>query len=587
VSHVIEPTVVEVPEDSISGPPEFKRTIRVTRVPRGWYLVALALLFLMALGTRAIGLGGAVTEDEDQWIWRSGTFARGLAEHDWLRTYLTGHPGVTVMWLTTLTLGIEPARAFDHPVGGTDVTVIPGFLPALDRARVPFAVLQAGLVVLATALTARLLGPTMGLIAGLLFVAEPFWAGVGPIVGMDGLLTSFLTVSLLAFLLGAGFGIEPAPGLRGRIGWGALAGLAFGLAFLSKTTVLLAGPVFPVVALLAGWYARRDQQTSRPLTRWWAVPLVLLAACGLVAALSVWLIWPAAWDTPIETVLRAFTFSARLGAEPHGPGNFLLGQTSEDPGPLFYPVALMVRIGPGTTIGLMLLFLFGAPLATRRVVWALLGYVALFLILLTLASKKVDRYLLPILPSLGVLAAIGWVEAARYLHVWWTKRKGSLTPPVGAERGEQRGAMNCAPTDVNVLVAPMALLAFALQLWPLVQAGRYPLAGYNPLVGGVRAAERSIPVGWGDGLDVAGEQIREMAGGRTVVTSIWSPLRVSFGAHAPGPVVSDRQIGEADFFVDYVHARQRRLTPRQLVNRTPDAVVTIGGVDYARVYRLK
>jgi hypothetical protein len=72
-----------------------------------------------------------------------------------------------------------------------------------------------------------------------------------------------------------------------------------------------------------------------------------------------------------------------------------------------------------------------------------------------------------------------------------------------------------------------------------------------------------------------------------VVTSIWSPLRVSFGAHAPGPVVSDRQIGEADFFVDYVHARQRRYTPRQLLNRTPDAVVTIGGVDYARVYRLR
>jgi hypothetical protein len=78
-----------------------------------------------------------------------------------------------------------------------------------------------------------------------------------------------------------------------------------------------------------------------------------------------------------------------------------------------------------------------------------------------------------------------------------------------------------------------------------------------------------------------------MAGGRPVVTAIWSPLRVSFGAHAPGPSVSELRLNQADYFVDYVHARQRRLTPRPLANRQPDAVVTIDGVDYARIYRLR
>lgn len=133
----------------------------------------------------------------------------------------------------------------------------------------------------------------------------------------------------------------------------------------------------------------------------------------------------------------------------------------------------------------------------------------------------------------------------------------------------------------------VGIFALGLQLWPLVQAGRYPLAAYNPLVGGVRTAERAIPVGWGDGLDVAAERIREMAGGQPVVTAIWSPLRVSFGAHAPGPVVSHQQIAQADFYIDYVHARQRKLTPRQLAGRQPDAVVTIGDVEYARIYKLR
>jgi hypothetical protein len=58
-----------------------------------WYALALGLLFVVALLTRFIGLSGAVTEDEDQWIARSGTFANGLATGAWQRTYLTGHPG--------------------------------------------------------------------------------------------------------------------------------------------------------------------------------------------------------------------------------------------------------------------------------------------------------------------------------------------------------------------------------------------------------------------------------------------------------------------------------------------------------------
>lgn len=547
-----------------------------------WYALALGLLFVVALLTRAIGLGGAVTEDEDQWIARSGTFANGLATGAWQRTYLTGHPGVTVMWLTTLTLGLDRTAPFERAANAPDVTTVPDFLPALARARVPFIVLQAGLVALAAVLVGRLLGAGIGLIAGLLLAADPFWVGVGPVVGMDGLLSGFLSVSLLALLLACGLGVDAGDGpvsARARVAWSTLSGVAFAFAFLTKTTALFVGPVVPALALLAGWQAwRLARARAGSTTRWWLAPMVIGGSWLVAAGLVIWAVWPAAWMSPVSTLVRAVTFSARLGGTPHAPGNFLLGEPIEEPGALFYPVALAVRIGPATMLGLLLLFVFGAGASMRRALWSLVAFVGLFLLLLTLAPKKVDRYLLPILPMLGVLAAVGWLELGGRVMRILNRRRIPLPPTPGPVRG--RGGEVYA-----ILLA--AVLAFGVQLWPVIQAGRYPLAAYNPLIGGVRTAERAIPVGWGDGLDVAGERIRELSGGREVTTAIWAPLRVSFGAHAPGPVVSERMLAQADFYVDYIHARQRRLTPRQVASRTPTAVVNIGGVDYVRIYQLR
>jgi len=554
-------------------------------------VLGLAIVFGLALWLRLIGLGGAVTEDEDQWIARSGTFARSLIIQDWDRTFLTGHPGVTVMWLTSVTLGLDRTAPFAFVPGGPDVTVQPGFLPALLEARVPFAVIQALLVAVSAGLVVRLFGVGPGLLAGLLMAAEPFWVGVGPIVGMDGLLSGLLTVSLLGLLVA----LLPDADRRERLAWTVLSGLAFGLACLTKTTALLAGPMMAVLVVLAAWEAWRGSWAQRD--RRWLTPLVLGLGWGIVAVLVIWLAWPSAWVAPIETAVATVTFSAELGTVPHGPGNFFLGRPVEDPGAAFYPVALVLRMGSGTTVGLLLLLTFGAPPAWRRTVWTLLGYCVWFLVALTFAAKKVDRYLLPVLPVLAILAAVGWYEGGRWLAGGWQRRQepGARSGPAESERGDRPSSLlptaYCLlPTAYCLLptgARAVAMVAFGVQVWPLVMAGRYPLAAYNPLFGGVRMAERSIPVGWGDGLDVAGDMIRQIVGDRTVVTSIWGPLRVNFGAHAPGPVVNQLQAGEADFYVDYIDARQRRVLPRQVLGRKPEGIVTIGGVDYARIYRLR
>jgi hypothetical protein len=273
------------------------------------------------------------------------------------------------------------------------------------------------------------------------------------------------------------------------------------------------------------------------------------------------------WTQPVATVVRTLDFSARLGGTPHAPGNFLLGSTAEDPGPLFYPVAMAFRLGPAATIGLLMLLAFGATRRLSKVTWLLLTAVCVFAILLTVSPKKVDRYLMPLAPLLIVLAAIGWWSALEWLA---NRRRSSIVI-----------------RRFTGIIVGLTLVVAALQVWPLAAAGRYPLAAYNPLVGGARMAERAIPVGWGEGLDDTGAIIAQMSAGAPATTSIWFPLRVNFQAHAPGPVVTERQLTQANYFVDYVHARQRLHTPPQLQRRPPDAVVSINGVDYARIYWLR
>ena len=600
-------------------------------VPPLVVVLLVVVLFVVGLAPRLLGLGGAVTEDEDQWIDRTGTFAGALTSGEWRRTYLTGHPGVTVMWLTTLALGPtraaelgEAARPRTPPgvptlaSGRVTVTTMPDFLAALHLARVPFAALNATLATLVAVLAWRLLGLGPGMLAGLLLALDPYWAGVGPIVGMDGPLTGFLSAALLSLLL-ACRALPPrhalgwtapgmttsartalgwiAPGLIApgwiAVGWTALAGALWGLALLTKTTALFILPLVPALLLAAQLtsvltrrtpggaeylgpepnaqvHERADRGTRARagwdrLARDSVVPVVGLAvAWGVVGAVTVGLLWPAAWGEPFETAWRALDFSVRLGGVPHGPGSFFLGRPVDDPGPMFYPVALALRLGPATTLGLMALLLFGAPRRIRFAVWSMLAFVVLFLLLLTVASKKVDRYVLPVLPALDVLAGIGWWEAAR--------RAARLGQLVRARRA---------------LLVGVAVGIAVLQAWPLVAGGRYPLAAYNPLFGGARAAELAIPVGWGDGLDVAADRIRDLSGRAPVTTAIWFPLWVNFQAHAPGPVLTERRLADADVYVDYVHARQRGHTPRQLVGRRPDAVVQIAGIDYARIYRLR
>jgi hypothetical protein len=112
-------------------------------------------------------------------------------------------------------------------------------------------------------------------------------------------------------------------------------------------------------------------------------------------------------------------------------------------------------------------------------------------------------------------------------------------------------------------------------------------AYFNPLLGGSKAAEQAILVGWGEGLELAGERIRQREAPRcdATIAVMYSNITSAFPC---GTTTADASL--ADYLVLYVNHRQR-LPGESLTNLRQRGqlvgVVAIRGIDYAEIYDLR
>jgi Dolichyl-phosphate-mannose-protein mannosyltransferase len=521
------------------------------RLALAWRAAAAGLaIFVLAAGIRLVAIDTYVTIDESRWVQRAADFAAYIDQGNLERTFIIGHPGVTTMWTALLGMGPERARHFSFLEGREDATRRAGYFEALIAARRPFAIVGALGVAAVALLGWRLLGMGAGMLGGLLLAFEPFLIAHARVAHIDSGLTVYMTVAALSGLV-----YFAAGGARPYL---LLSGVATGLAFLTKApSVYLVG----FVPLAAGicWLLSGRHRASLP-----RLALELLA-WGLIAATIATLLWPALRVNPVGTMLQLVEFTERVGGGEHD--NFFLGSATDDPGTIFYPFALALRLTPVTLVGLILLvgtwrYVGGAQ---RRIVLLLALYCAGFMTMMTIGPKKFDRYLLPIFPVLGLLAGLGLCTAA----VAVGRRLGGWRYGVAA----------------TVSLVAVAVVVQAATLLPVL---RYPLAYYNPLLGGGALAERLILVGWGEGLDQVGAWIDAQPrplSEPTVATSYHRVLQ----AQLTGSAIPLEHVRMADYVVPYVNTLQRGdeaavLAP-YLTSASPEYLVRINGIEYARVYK--
>ncbi len=527
-----------------------------------WLVVGVSLLALVPRVVTA--LADFRTTDESAWRFLSWNFAGAVSSGDFESASAQAithmdytSPGVTTMWIGSLARAIWAAG---HGWGLWATEDDASFLTSpsgLNIARITMAVVTAALIGGLVLLLVRWAGRGAAAVAGVILATEPFFVAHGAVLHTDELLALFGVAALVATALA--LGVPRHTSWEGRPWAGALAGALFAGALLTKVTALM---FLPAVGLLGMWAVvrnLREANASEPRTIA-LVPLLRTGCSWLSAAVVVSVaLYPALWVAPFDE-LAFIRRSASIGAQGHL--QFFRGEVTPTPGTLFYPISLSLRTTPWFFLaGVIAAIAVWVPRATRGFGAALACMAVPPFIVLSLASKQFDRYGMALL----VVAAI--------------------TTGVVIASGARRLAKDTTPRrllGVAGLVTAVGIGVYSLAIAP------WGLAYFDPALGGAAVAERTVPVGWAEGFERAGQFIARRQGGNCDEVTILAPRSQVPPAQDIFPCgVRTGTPEDATYVIVYVSVRQRT-PPDELeaMTRDRELIATIDelGVTYAEIY---
>ncbi|HYN88639.1 MAG TPA: glycosyltransferase family 39 protein, partial [Ardenticatenaceae bacterium] len=627
----------------------------------GWRRGSLLLVVLAAAIwlPRGLALDRFVTTDEPRWLVRSANFYQALAHGDFVHTFQRHHPGVVTMWLGMggylwrfpgyaseaqrrygseydKDLEYERFLALIQATGHRPVDLL-----AAGRF---FVVLAITLILLLAFRVAASLVGLLPALAGVLLIAfDPFFIAHSRVLHLDALLSSLMLLSVLAFLRYLHAGRR-----RGDL---LLSAIAAGLAWLAKSPGLF---LIPFVGLLAavkvfGPYVQGRHDGGRTTddglpetatvrehnrgTLSLASSLIRpLALWGAVAAVVFVALWPAIWVEPVGSLSRVFNNGLGYAESGHDHPVYFNGEIvpeNVDPGWHFYPITYLWRATPVVLTGLFVAaiaaLLGRARLMSPAMRWltlALFAFAVLFTLFMSLSAKKFDRYLLPVYPTLDLVAGMGWAAAASGLGSILARRRrtenGGRTsqtsevsrtskvfsqPATSAQLTADRGRLTAGRRRSAVGGLSIAVVAFAVAIQALSALPTFPyyFSYYNPLLGGSRKAPEVMMIGWGEGLDQVARYLNAKPDAeqrKALVT--WfedgsftyfyngETLSARFSSAGPRNLSEWLRLDDVVLYAQQWQLQER--TPEVIAHfadKTPERVIRINGIEYARVYDVR
>ncbi|MGB9639885.1 MAG: ArnT family glycosyltransferase [Anaerolineales bacterium] len=558
------------------------RLLLKTRSHLRTFLITLMVGTMFAV-PRLINPNHYVMVDEPLWLYRSANFVNALKERDWKFTYQINHPGVTTMWVGAAGLIISHAEVFQEQNGQLNYRQYEEFLKKINVNPFDILVTDRILMALVTAITLTIAfvfaWDLLGLVPTLLgfgFLAfDPFHLALSRILHLDGLLSNFMFLALLAL-----FHFWK----KKRIASLLLSGTCSALSWLTKSPGLFLLPFIGSLIIMMIYWELKPQ--GRMGWQNFFVQLVkVFSIWGGSAVLISILLWPALLTDPIHVIHLVLLKGFEAAQEGHEQALFYKGVIYPT-GRIgfriwdFYPVNFLWRTTPVIMLGLISAVISGFNRKVnndnRDIIKVMAGLWLFglgFMLFMNLGDKKFDRYILPIFPPFDLLSGIGFAMLGK---MTFRKRYGKyvITPAL--------------------LLGLIGLQAyFSLSIFP------YMVSYYNPLLGGPTQAVKIMDVGEGEGLELAAQYLNQKADVQNLQVFSWYAtgcFSYFFDGITRQIRPMERQttkrlqtLQKADYIVIYINQEQRGLGKLYLeyVKDFPiEKRIIINQIEYARIYKI-
>lgn len=344
------------------------------------YLGIILLIFFIAIRLPYLGFSNFNT-DSFKWKARIYDFGSGVFNLNFEQTVQKYHPGVTLLWVGTFSVKAYNF-IYESILNTPPLENTPEFLFSLNFYQIFFVVLFIGFLYLKTfKYLSLIISPLKSFVILLIVSLEPFFMGLSTTLHLDGILNVLLLNTVLVFYLYLTTSVRK---------YLYLTSFYLGLALLTKTTAFL------ILPFLFISYVVFKYKESRIYTH----VLNLLSLISLTF-LVYFVFWPGMWVDPINTLIYIFK-GVTVGTDDHSQIYF--GNLVSDPGPFYYLIVSFIKT-PIYIFPIVLLAL-GRQLNTtyKKYIfeyYLILGSI-LYLIEISIPSKKLDRYILTSLIFLSI-----------------------------------------------------------------------------------------------------------------------------------------------------------------------------------------
>ncbi|MBI2414968.1 hypothetical protein HYV31_04005 [candidate division WWE3 bacterium] len=403
-----------------------KGNLNYIKLEKWFFIIFFVVVFLI---TRLPYLSkDTVNPDSVNWHTRSEQFINGLKYFQLDKTYQHYQPGVTLMWLMGPTIEIVRRLSLDGAVYNEFTFPIYDYV-----AKIVVVFSQLILSISAMYLFANFFKLRKAFFVVLLFTLEPFFIGNSRLVHLDILMSLLLLNGLiLSYWVIKKFNLT-------RL---VIASILFALAFLTKSIgvggFLYASFVGALLIFLTE--IKNDPKNTQLIKISLNKALKYLVLFLFFSFIFIFIFWPALWVNFTEVMGYLYYGAFRVGLAKGHNQIFLEGKT-RDAGWLFYPVVMLYKTSIFTSFGVLLNLLLVSPrnlfnklkhlftpirnfkVSASKIIpnvvriadsftleqYLFVFYVGYFVVM-SISSKKIDRYAVVMFPMLSILAINGYFK---------------------------------------------------------------------------------------------------------------------------------------------------------------------------------